>query len=108
MTKTVKTPDLTETKAQSVLREIMAGDPVRIALSILLGFRLQKPGTGHLPSKRALSAFLAHHLLDKSLIRCSDYLQDNLWHSACKVQASSDLLLKFKNGVEGASTWAYT
>ncbi|NBQ92648.1 MAG: ABC transporter permease [Micrococcales bacterium] len=38
MTKTVKTPDLTETKAQSVLREIMAGDPVRIALSILLGF----------------------------------------------------------------------
>jgi hypothetical protein len=59
--------------------------------SILLGFRLQKPGIGHLLSKRALSAFLAHDLLNKSLIRCSDYLQDNLSHSACKVQAGSYL-----------------
>ena len=30
--------DFLESKSQSVLREIMAGDPVRIALSILLGF----------------------------------------------------------------------
>ena len=30
--------ELLESKSQSVLREIMAGDPVRIALSILLGF----------------------------------------------------------------------
>ena len=38
MSKKVETLDFTETKAQSVLREIMSGDPVRIALSILLGF----------------------------------------------------------------------
>jgi len=38
MSKKVEAIDLTETKAQSVLREIMSGDPVRIALSILLGF----------------------------------------------------------------------
>ncbi len=38
MSKKKETVVVAETKAQSVLHEIMSGDPVRIALSILLGF----------------------------------------------------------------------
>ena len=38
MSKKVKELPVADSKANSVLREIMAGDPVRIGLSILLGF----------------------------------------------------------------------